>query len=293
MVEALVAAVQAAPGIRVLDLHSDRDHNRSVLSLAGDEASLKDGLMRLFEAALGRIDLRTQQGCHPRLGAVDVLPFIPIEDATMADCVALARDVAAVLSLTFGVPTYLYEEAASAPHRRNLEDVRRGGFEGLARKMLDPAWKPDFGEAAPHPSAGATAVGARGLLVAYNINLATPDVAVARAIAKSIRFSSDGSRFVKAMGVKLEERNLAQVSINVTDHKRSPLFSVFEMVRSEAARHGVDVAGSEIVGLAPADALIDAAAEALRIQGFSKTKILEERLRETMTEAPRADSKRR
>ena len=280
VLEAAVAAMKAVPGLRVLDVQSDKDHNRSVLTVVGDERSLKDGLLALFEVATSRIDLRNHQGEHPRVGAVDVVPFIPIEGATMKDCVALAREVGQAVAERFQVPVFLYEEAAAAPHRRNLEDVRRGQFEALAERMRDPLWQPDFGPAAPHPSAGAVVVGARMPLIAYNINLGTPDVEIARRIAKAIRHSSGGYRFVKAMGVMLEERNVAQVSINMTDYKKTPLFRVFETVRSEAARYGVSVIGSEIVGLVPSQALIDTADHFLRLEDFDPAQILERKIRQ-------------
>ena len=280
VVDAAVAALKGVAGLRVLDVQSDKDHNRSVLTLVGDEASLKEGLLALFEVATSRIDLRGHQGEHPRVGAVDVVPFIPIEGASMKDCVALARDVGQAVAERYHVPVFLYEEAASAPHRRNLEDVRRGQFEALAERMRVPLWKPDFGPAEPHPSAGAVAVGARMPLIAYNINLGTADVDIARRIAKAIRQSSGGYRYVKAMGVMLEERNLAQVSINMTDYKKTPLFRVFETVRSEAARYGVSVVGSEIVGLVPSEALLDAADHFLQLEDFDLSQILERKIRE-------------
>jgi glutamate formiminotransferase len=280
VIDAAVAALKAVPGLRVLDVQSDKDHNRSVLTLVGDEASLKQGLLALFEVATSRIDLRSHQGEHPRVGAVDVVPFIPIEGASMKDCVALARDVGQAVAERFRIPVFLYEEAASAPHRRNLEDVRRGQFEALAERMRDPLWNPDFGPAEPHPSAGAVVVGARMPLIAYNINLGTADVEIARRIAKAIRQSSGGYRFVKAMGVMLEERNLAQVSINMTDYKKTPLFRVFETVRAEAERYGVSVVGSEIVGLVPSEALLDAADHFLRLEDFDPSQILERKIRQ-------------
>jgi glutamate formiminotransferase / 5-formyltetrahydrofolate cyclo-ligase len=279
VVEAAVAAVRAT-GARVLDVQRDADHNRSVLTLAGDETTLRAAIPALFAVAVERIDLRQHKGEHPRLGAVDVVPFIPIEGATMADCVALARAVGEEVAARFGVPVFLYEEAASAAHRKNLEDIRRGEFEGLGAKMKGAEWQPDFGPAAPHPSAGASVVGARMPLIAYNVNLGTADLEVAKRIAKAIRHSSGGFRFVKAMGVMLEARQVAQVSINMTDFKRTPLFRVFETVRAEAARYGVNVIGSEIVGLVPAEALIDAADHFLRLERFDPTQVLERRLRE-------------
>ena len=280
VVAAAVDTLRRTPGARLLDVQSDKDHNRSVLTLVGDEAALKAGILALFEVATQKIDLRTHTGEHPRLGAVDVVPFIPIEGASMRDCVALARDVGASVAERFGVPVFLYEEAASAAHRHNLEDVRRGQFEGLGEKMKDPAWAPDFGPPAPHPSAGAAVMGARMPLIAYNVNLGTSDVQVAKKIAKGIRHSSGGFRFVKAMGVMLEERGVAQVSINMTDFKKTPLFRVFETVKNEAERYGVSVVGSEIVGLVPSEALLDAAEHFLRLESFRPSQVLERKIRE-------------
>ncbi len=275
-----VEALKATPGVRVLGVQSDKDHNRSVLTLVGEEASLKAGILALFEVATARIDLRSHQGEHPRMGAIDVVPFIPIEQASMKDCISLSREVGAAVAERFGVPIFLYEEAAAGAGRKNLEDVRRGQFEGLALKMKDIAWVPDFGPAVPHPTAGATAVGARMPLIAYNINLGTGDVDIAKKIAKAIRHSSGGYRFVKAMGVMIEERGIAQVSINMTDFKKTPLHRVFETVRSEADRYGVPVVGSEIVGLVPSEALLEAADHFLRLERFSPSQVLERRIAE-------------
>ncbi len=281
VVSAVVEAVKRARGVRLLDVQSDGDHNRSVLTLVGDAAALTEAMLALFEAATARIDLRSHGGAHPRMGAVDVVPFIPIAGANMADCVALAREVGAQVAGRFGIPVFLYEEAATAPHRRNLEDVRRGQFEGLTEKMKDPLWTPDFGPASPHASAGAAAIGARMPLIAYNINLGTADLDIAKRIAKAIRHSSGGYRFAKAMGVMLEDRRTAQVSINMTDFKKTPLHRVFETVRSEAERFGVPVVGSEIVGLVPSEALLDAAEHFLRLESFTPSQILERKIRDT------------
>jgi glutamate formiminotransferase len=281
VIDAIAAAVRHAPGVRLLDVQSDRDHNRSVFTLVGDENGLATAVLHMFEIALARIDLRTHQGEHPRMGAVDVVPFVPIEGATMPDCVALARRVGEEAARRFQIPVFLYEEAASAPHRHNLEDVRRGEFEGLAAKLADPQWAPDFGPRAPHASGGAAVIGARMPLIAYNINLGTSDVEIAKKIARAIRHSNGGYRYVKAMGVLLEEREVAQVSINMTDYKRTPLFRVFETVRAEAERYGVTVIGSEIIGLVPSEALLDCADHFLRLEGFSRSQVLENRIRET------------
>ncbi len=279
-VDEIAAAVRAAPGVRVLDVSSDPSHNRSVLTFVGDAAALLAGVRALFEAALTRIDLRRHAGEHPRMGAVDVVPFIPIRGASMDDCVALSREAGAEIAERFGVPVYLYEESASSEPRRNLAEIRKGQFESFAEKMRDPRWAPDFGPREPHPSAGAVAVGARPFLIAYNINLATTDLAVADRIAKAIRHLSGGFRYVKAMGVVLADRGIVQVSINMTNYRKTPLHRVFECVRSEAARHGVAIVGSEIVGLTPAEALYAAAEHSLRLEGFSAEQVLETKLLE-------------
>ena len=281
VVEGIVAKVRASGNARVLDLQSDPSHNRSVLTLAGDADSLAAAVLALVDACVGTIDLRTHKGEHPRLGAVDVVPFIPLDGATLADCVALAKKVGDAIATKHGIPVFLYEDAASAPHRKGLEDIRRGQFEGLPTKLQDPLWKPDFGPAAPHPSFGAIVVGARMPLIAFNVNLATDDVEVAKKIAKAIRHSTGGYRFVKAMGliVDINGKKVAQVSMNMTDFTKTPLFRVVETIRNEAARHGVMIAGSEIVGLVPAQALVDAAEHYLQLTGFSSKQILENKLR--------------
>jgi glutamate formiminotransferase len=279
VVEAIASAVAATPGVRLLDRSSDTSHNRTVLTLAGPPAAVREATLTLFEKAVGAIDLRAHQGEHPRLGAVDVVPFVPLEGATMADCVALAREVAAEVAARFQLPVYLYEEAATDQARRNLEDIRRGEFEGLAAKMQTPGWTPDAGPAAPHPTAGATVIGARMPLIAYNINLASDRLDVARKIAAAVRHSSGGLRYVKAMGVMLESRRIAQVSMNLTNFEKTTVPRVFEFVRREAARYGVGILESEIVGLIPQAALLAAAEYYLQIEGFSPSLVLENRLR--------------
>jgi glutamate formiminotransferase / 5-formyltetrahydrofolate cyclo-ligase len=279
-IDAIAGAVRATAGVRLLNVSSDTAHNRSVLTFVGDAGSLKAAVLALFEAAVARIDLRQHRGEHPRMGAVDVVPFIPIRGASTDDCVALAREAGAGIAERFGIPVFLYEDAATAENRRNLADIRKGQFEGFAEKMKDPLWKADFGPAAPHVSAGAVAVGARPFLIAYNINLATADLAVADRIAKAIRHVSGGFRYVKAMGVALSDRGIVQVSINMTNFRKTPLHRVFECVRSEAERHGVSIVGSEIVGLSPADALFAAAEHYLRLERFSAEQVLETKLLE-------------
>jgi glutamate formiminotransferase len=267
-------------GVRILDHSSDASHNRSVLTLAGDAATLKAATVSLFAACIDAIDLRTHSGEHPRLGAVDVVPFVPIEGVTMAECVALAKEIGAAVAEQFGVPVFLYEEASDNPARKNLEDIRRGEFEGLAAKMRQPQWAPDFGPARPHPSAGASVVGARMPLIAYNINLNTDRLDVAKKIAAAVRQSSGGLRYVKAMGVKVEDRNLAQVSMNLTNYEKTPMFRVFELVKREAARYGVTILESEIVGLVPSAALTSSAEFYLQLERFGGNQILENKLRE-------------
>ncbi len=279
VVEACVAAVERTAGVSLLDHSSDASHNRSVLTLAGDAGPLKQAVLALFEQAVARIDLRAHAGEHPRVGAVDVVPFVPIEGVTMEACVALAREVASEVAARFGVPVFLYEEAATSPARRNLEDIRRGEFEGLKDKMAAPAWAPDFGPPQPHPSAGASVIGARMPLIAYNINLATDRVDVAKKIAAAIRFSSGGFRYVKAMGVRVEDRQLAQVSMNLTNFEKTPIFRLFETVKREAARYGVAVLESEIVGLVPSAALVDAARFYLQLERFRPDQVLENKIR--------------
>lgn len=280
VVAGIAQDLRGIDGLHVLDVQSDPTHNRSVLTLAGTPEVLRRALPRLCELTMAAVDLRTQRGEHPRLGAVDVMPFIPLEGATMADCVALARQVGAELGERLALPVYLYEEAATTPARRNLEDIRRGEFEGLAEKMRLPEWAPDFGPATPHPTAGAAVVGARMPLIAYNINLATDRVDVARKIASAVRMSSGGLRYVKAMGLSLEGRPVVQVSMNLTNFEKTPMHRVFDMVQREAARYGVAVLESEIVGLVPQAALLQAAAHYLQLEGFSTRQVLEHRLQQ-------------
>ena len=279
VIERLAEAIGATPGVRLLDYSSDPSHNRSVYTLVGDADGVKRATLALFEQAVAAIDLRTHRGEHPRLGAVDVVPFVPIEGITMAECIALAQEVGAAVAERFGVPVFLYEEASTNPARKNLEDIRRGEFEGLAAKMRNADWTPDFGPAVPHPSAGASVIGARMPLIAYNINLNTDRLDVAKKIAAAIRHSSGGLRYVKAAGFMLEDRGIAQVSMNLTNYEKTPIFRVFEIVRREAARYGVSILESEIVGLVPSAALTAAAEFYLQIERFGPEQVLENRLR--------------
>ncbi|MBI2829245.1 MAG: glutamate formimidoyltransferase [Acidobacteria bacterium] len=291
IVDALLQAIRRVPAVRLLDRSSDRSHNRSVITLVGEPAPLKEAVLALFEAAIASIDLRIHSGEHPRLGAVDVVPFIPLEGATMDECVTLAKETGAEVARRFQVPVYLYEEASTNPARKNLEDIRRGEFEGLAAKMASPDWAPDYGPRAPHPSAGASVVGARMPLIAYNINLATDRLEVANKIAAAIRYSSGGFRYVKAMGIALEDRGIVQVSMNLTNYEKTPIFRVFEAVTREAERYGVDVLESEVVGLVPAAALIGASEYFLRLGSFRPNQVLETRLREISAKTERGEPK--
>jgi len=282
VVAAIIDAVRRISGARILDHSSDPSHNRTVITMAGGGPTLKAAVLALFEAAISSIDLRSHTGEHPRLGAVDVVPFVPIEGVTMHDCVALAKDTARTVAERFQLPVFLYEEASSNPLRKNLEDIRRGEFEGLSAKLATEGWTPDFGPASPHPTAGATVIGARMPLIAYNINLATDRIEVAKAIAAAVRFSSGGFRFVKAMGVSLTDRGIVQVSMNLTNYEKTPVHRVFETVKREAERYGVSVLESEIVGLVPSAALVATAQAALQLFAFRPEQILETKLREQL-----------
>ena len=279
VIEKMADAIRAAPGVRLLDHSSDVSHNRSVFTFAGDRGAVEAAVLALFERAIADVDLRQHRGEHPRLGAVDVVPFVPIEGVTMADCVEIAKSIGATVAERYNVPIYLYEEASANAARKNLEDIRRGEFEGLAEKMRTEGWAPDFGPASPHPTAGASVVGARMALIAYNINLATDRLDVAKKIAAAIRQSSGGFRFVKAAGFNLADRGIVQVSMNLTNYEKTPIFRVFETVKREAARYGVSILESEIVGLVPSAALNAAAEFYLQIEGFKPEQVLENKLR--------------
>ena len=282
-VDAIVEAILTVPEVVLLDRESDADHNRSVLTFIGPPDAVADAALRAVEKAVALIDLTHHQGAHPRIGAADVVPFIPIEGVTLEECVRLAERVAGEIWNKLRVPVYLYEAAARRPDRVNLENIRRGQFEALVREMgTNPERNPDIGEPVCHPTAGATVVGARKFLIAYNINLGTPDVAIAKKIARTIRFSTGGFRFVKSMGVMLASRNLAQVSINLTDFEQTPMHLVFETVRREAERYGVPVVGSEIVGLIPKKAVEMSAEYFLRYENFRPEIVLENRIAEAM-----------
>ena len=278
VIEALAAALADSPGVDLLDASSDAVHNRTVFTLVGEGAALRTALLALYAAALERIDLRFHAGEHPRIGAVDVVPLVPLDPADMPVCISVATELGAAVAERFDIPVYLYEDAARVPDRRRLETIRRGGFEGLREKMRAETGRPDFGPPRPHPSSGASAIGARRMLVAYNVNLKTHDLDIARQIARAVRASDGGLAAVKAIGVRTDQPDVVQVSINLVDYERTSLHQVFESVQREADRLGVGIRDSEIVGLVPAAALVSAASRQLQLAGFTMDQILECRL---------------
>ena len=280
VISAIVNRVKEVPGAKVLDISSDPDHNRSVLTMVGDQDSLKGAILGLFEKAVELIDLTKHQGEHPRMGAVDVVPFVPIKGVTMDDCISLSKELGEEIAEKFNIPVYFYEESAAIEERRNLAHIRKGQFEGFFEKIKLPEWQPDCGPAEVHPTAGTVAVGAREFLIAYNVNLGTDNLEVASNIAKAVRHISGGLRYVKALGMSMEERKLVQVSMNLVNYKKTPIYRVFELIRAEARRYGVPIVGSEIVGLVPNDALLGAAEYYLQIENFSPSQVIENRLAE-------------
>jgi glutamate formiminotransferase len=278
-IDSIVRAVRDVDGVRVLNVQSDESHNRTVITFAGDADPVARAAVALTRQAVATIDMNQHRGEHPRLGAVDVIPFVPIGSTTMEDCVGLARRVGQELWNALRLPVYFYAAAAASPERVRLPDIRKGEYEGLRAKMSQRDWTPDLGEPAPHPTAGAVVVGARRPLIAFNINLRTTDIGIARAIARAVRESSGGLVHIQAMGVA-SSGGLAQVSMNVLDPARTPLARAFDLVRLEAEHHGVAVAESEIVGLVPLDAVLDAARTYLRLRDFDRDQVLEVRITE-------------
>ncbi len=273
-----IADVVRSKGCHVLDIHTDADHNRSVLTIVGGPGDVVRGIVSMVEAAIPLIDIRSHEGAHPRIGAVDVVPFVPLESSSLVQCVTAAKEAGATIGEVLEIPVYLYGAAASCADRRNLADVRREGLRGLAERIKDGAGRPDFGPACVHPTAGAVAVGARDFLVAYNINLETDNLEVARAIASAIRAANDGLPGVKALGLPLRSRGLVQVSMNLTDVEATSVAKAFERVAELADRHGVRVLESEIVGLAPRVALGEATTEKLLLTRDLADVVLEERI---------------
>ena len=278
-IEKIADCFRKKKGVKLLDYSSDEDHNRTVVTVIGEPQALQAAVVESVGVALQLIDMRIHKGQHPRMGAVDVIPFIPVKNATVEDADALAKATAKEASEKFGQPFFLYEQSATAPHRANLADIRKGQFEGMAEKMKDKAlWKPDFGPDTIHPTGGVTAIGARPPLVAFNVNLATSDMDIATKIVRAVRYINGGFRYCKAMPVELKERGIVQVSMNLTDYSKTAIYRVFEAIKTECRRYGVSVVGSEVVGLVPMQALIDCAEFYLQIENFSVEQVLESRL---------------
>lgn len=280
VIEAIADEVRNVSAVKLLDVKADASHNRVVITFIGEPQAVKQAAFNACKKAAELIDMEKQHGEHPRIGATDVIPFIPVKNVTMEECVQLADELAQEIAEKLEIPVYLYEEAAKNPARRALPDIRKGQYEGLKTEIEKPERRPDYGPARMHPTAGATVVGARQFLIAYNINLDTSDVNIAKKIANCIREAKGGYKYVRAMGVSVQvgDREVAQVSINMVNYQGTPLFRVFETVKSEAARYGVNVIGSEIIGLSPMQALLDVAEFYLRLDGFDRKQVLEDNL---------------
>jgi glutamate formiminotransferase len=267
-------------GVKILDYSSDADHNRSVITFVGDKRTVLAGALQVARDAVRLIDLTKHHGTHPRMGAVDVIPFIPIKNVTMNDCIEISKEAGEKIADELNVPVYLYAESATKAERKKLPNIRKGEFEGFFDKIKDPLWKPDFGDTVVHPTAGVTAVGAREFLIAYNINLDTTDVKIAKKIARSIRESSGGLQYIQAKGMALEEKGCVQVSMNILNYKKAPLYRVFEIVKMEAKRYGVNVLESELIGLMPMDAAIKSLAFYMQFPKLSHSQVLESKIYE-------------
>lgn len=275
----ITGEIKKVKGVKLLDVESDVDHNRSVVTFIGEPKAVAEAAFRAAKKASKLIDLNSHKGEHPRIGATDVIPFIPVSNVTMEDCIELARKVGKRIATELKIPVYLYEAAALRPECVNLADIRKGEYEGLKKEIgVNPARKPDYGPAKLHPTAGATVVGAREPLIAFNINLGTDDIEIAKSIAKTVRFSSGGLKCVKARGFEIKKRGIVQVSMNLTNYKETSIFSVYELVKSEAYRYGIPIVGCEIIGLVPLDAIADVANFYLKLENFRKEQILETRL---------------
>lgn len=279
VIDGLVKTAKSVAGVTLLDYSSDASHNRSVFTLVGDEESIQEVAFQLIKFASENIDMTKHHGEHPRMGATDVCPFVPIKEITTEECVDISKKVAERVNTELNIPIFLYEDSASRPERQNLAKVHKGQFEGMPEKLLEEDWRPDFGDRKIHPTAGVTAIGARMPLVAFNVNLDTDNVDVAKSIAKIIRGSSGGYKYCKGIGLMLEDRNIAQVSMNMVNFEKCSLYRTFETIKFEARRYGVNIIGSEIIGLAPAKALVDVAEYYLQVEDFDYHKqILENHL---------------
>ncbi len=278
IIENIVDPFRNTDGVKLLDLQTDEDHNRSVVTVVGEPKPLKKAVVESMGIAIKLIDMRNHTGQHPRMGAIDVVPFIPIKNITVEEAIGVSKAVAEQVADAYRLPIFLYEQSAAKLERRNLATIRKGQFEGMAEKIKEPDWVPDYGPAEIHPSAGATAMGARMPLVAYNVNLDTPDIEIANQIAKRVRHISGGLRYCKGIGIELKDRGIVQVSLNMTDYTRTALYRVFELIKIEAQRWGVNVIGSEVIGLVPMQALVDCAEYYLGIENFSMEQVLETRI---------------
>jgi len=278
VIEKIIDTVRCSEGIKLLDYSSDSDHNRTVVTFLGSPENIEKVIIDMAAKVYENIDMSMQKGAHPRMGALDVVPFIPISDVTMDECIALANSVGEQIAIRFKVPVYLYEKAATAPHRENLAAIRKGQYEGFFDKIKEDKWAPDYGEPEVNVKGGCVAIGARVPLVAFNVNLGTDNIEIADIIAKKVRAIGGGLRFVKAMGVKLEDRNISQVSMNLVNYEKTAVYRAFEMVKMEAKRYGVPVIGSQVIGLLPMEALIQCAEYYLQIEDFSMNQILEKRI---------------
>lgn len=279
-IEKIVGPFRGRDGVKLLDYQNDEDHNRSVVTVVGEPEALKTAVIEAMGVAVELIDMNSHRGQHPRMGAIDVVPFIPVKNVSVEDAVKISKAAAREAATLYGLPIFLYEQSASRPERQNLAAIRKGQFEAMAEKLAQPEWKPDFGPQQIHPTAGVTAMGARMPLVAYNVNLDTNQFEIADAIAKKVRHISGGLRYCKGIGIELKDRGIVQVSMNMTDYTKTALYRVFELIRIEARRYGVNVVGSEVIGLVPMEALIDTAAYYLRLEGFSMDQVLEYRIYE-------------
>jgi len=279
-IDKIVEPFRRKTDVKLLDYQHDEDHNRMVVTVIGEPDALKDAIISAIGAAIDVIDLRKHEGQHPRMGAVDVVPFIPIKNVTMDEAIKLSKEVAKNVSKKYNVPVFLYEKSATQPERQNLADIRKGQFEGMDEKLRLPEWKPDFGPSKVHPTAGVTAIGARMPLIAFNVNLDTSNLEVADSIAKKVRHGGGGLRYCKAIGVNLKDKGIVQVSMNMTDFTKTSLYRAFELIRIEARRFGVSVVGSEIIGLIPLEALVDTATYYLGMENFSMNQVFEYRIME-------------
>ncbi len=279
-IEKIVEPFRGKDGVKLLDYQNDEDHNRSVVTAVGEPEALKAAVIESMGIAIKHIDMRSHQGQHPRMGAIDVVPFIPVKNVSVEEAVKISQATAREAAAKYELPIFLYEQSASRPERQNLATIRKGQFEAMAEKLAQPEWKPDFGPAQIHPTAGVTAMGARMPLVAYNVNLDTNQLEIADLIAKKVRHISGGLRYCKGIGIELKDRGIVQVSMNMTDYTKTALYRVFELIRIEARRYGVNVVGSEVIGLVPMEALIDTAAYYLGLENFSMEQVLEYRIYE-------------